>query len=153
MRAAATDMTTGSEARHVIRFALPLLAGNLLQQVYNVADTAIVGKKLGHFSQSARLVGQKYGYLSNACHNFFLRLNLAVIDNVLRLAFKPRKRARFDQGDANAETDETVEARLESCFKTVDIGDLVAEELLRHLDLNFHRVMVALSVDIDHVIR
>ena len=47
MRAMATDMTTGNEAKHVIRFALPLLAGNLLQQVYNVADTAIVGKKLG----------------------------------------------------------------------------------------------------------
>ncbi len=41
------DMTTGSEARHLIRFALPLLAGNLLQQTYNAADTMIVGKFLG----------------------------------------------------------------------------------------------------------
>ena len=47
MRTTAIDMTTGSEARHIIRFSLPLLAGNLLQQVYNAADTAIVGKKLG----------------------------------------------------------------------------------------------------------
>ena len=41
------NMTTGSEAGHIIRFALPLLGGNLLQQTYNVADTAIVGKFLG----------------------------------------------------------------------------------------------------------
>lgn len=42
-----TDMTTGSEFRHIIRFALPMLAGNLFQQVYNIADSVIVGKYLG----------------------------------------------------------------------------------------------------------
>ncbi len=40
-------MTRGSEAGLLIRFALPLLAGNLLQQVYTATDTAIVGKVLG----------------------------------------------------------------------------------------------------------
>lgn len=40
-------MTQGSEAKLLIRFALPLLAGNLLQQVYTATDTAIVGKVLG----------------------------------------------------------------------------------------------------------
>ena len=47
MGTAAIDMTKGSETGHIIRFSLPLLAGNLLQQFYNVADTAIVGKALG----------------------------------------------------------------------------------------------------------
>ena len=41
------DMTTGSEWRHIVLFTLPLLAGNLLQQVYNIADTIIVGQYLG----------------------------------------------------------------------------------------------------------
>ncbi len=41
------DMTTGSEAGQIIRFTLPLLAGNLLQQFYNIADTIIVGRFLG----------------------------------------------------------------------------------------------------------
>ncbi len=41
------DMTNGSETGHVLRFTLPLLLGNLLQQLYNVADTIIVGKCLG----------------------------------------------------------------------------------------------------------
>lgn len=42
-----TDMTTGSEFRHIIRFALPMLAGNLFQQLYNVVDSIIVGRYLG----------------------------------------------------------------------------------------------------------
>lgn len=41
------DMTNGSETGHILRFTLPLLLGNLLQQLYNVADTIIVGKCLG----------------------------------------------------------------------------------------------------------
>lgn len=47
MKAAAVDMTKGNEIGLIIRFSLPLLAGNLLQQLYNVVDTAIVGKTLG----------------------------------------------------------------------------------------------------------
>lgn len=40
-------MTSGSETGHIVRFALPLLFGNLLQQTYNIADTIIVGQYLG----------------------------------------------------------------------------------------------------------
>ncbi|MGN1416288.1 MAG: MATE family efflux transporter, partial [Oscillospiraceae bacterium] len=40
-------MTEGSETGHIIRFALPLLGGNLLQQTYNIIDTLIVGRYLG----------------------------------------------------------------------------------------------------------
>lgn len=47
LHTAAVNMTEGRESRRIIRFALPLLAGNLLQQLYNLADTAIVGKQLG----------------------------------------------------------------------------------------------------------
>lgn len=43
----AKDMTQGSEARLILSFTLPLLLGNLLQQLYNIADTIIVGKVLG----------------------------------------------------------------------------------------------------------
>lgn len=40
-------MTSGSETGHILRFALPLLCGNLLQQTYNIVDTMIVGRYLG----------------------------------------------------------------------------------------------------------
>ena len=35
------DMTRGNPFRLVLKFALPLFFGNLLQQFYNLADTAI----------------------------------------------------------------------------------------------------------------
>lgn len=41
------DMTTGSSARKIFFFSLPLLIGTVFQQVYNLADSAIVGKILG----------------------------------------------------------------------------------------------------------
>ena len=41
------DMTSGSPARLLASFAAPLFLGNLLQQVYNLADTAIAGHLLG----------------------------------------------------------------------------------------------------------
>lgn len=40
-------MTTGSSFRHIVRFTLPMLLGAVLQQMYSLADTAIVGKHLG----------------------------------------------------------------------------------------------------------
>ena len=41
------DMTQGSIIRHIILFAIPLLVGNLFQQLYNVVDTMVVGYRLG----------------------------------------------------------------------------------------------------------
>ena len=47
------DMTTGSEFGHIMKFALPMLAGNLFQQLYNVTDSMIVGQILGPDSFAA----------------------------------------------------------------------------------------------------
>ena len=38
------DMTTGSIAGNLILFALPLLLGNLFQQLYNMVDTWVIGQ-------------------------------------------------------------------------------------------------------------
>lgn len=40
-------MTEGSELKHIILFTLPLFAGNVFQQLYNIVDSIIVGKYLG----------------------------------------------------------------------------------------------------------
>lgn len=37
------DMTQGSIVRHIILFALPLLVGNIFQQLYNTVDSWVVG--------------------------------------------------------------------------------------------------------------
>ena len=42
-----TSMVEGSPLKLMLRFAMPLLAGNLLQQTYNIIDAAIVGQTLG----------------------------------------------------------------------------------------------------------
>ena len=41
------DLTKGSPMRLILSFGIPLLFGYLFQQMYNVVDTAIVGKTLG----------------------------------------------------------------------------------------------------------
>ena len=38
------NMVTGSPGKNILFFALPVFAGNLFQQIYNVVDTVIVGK-------------------------------------------------------------------------------------------------------------
>ena len=47
------DMTQGSTTRHLVRFALPLLAGNLFQQLYNMVDTWVVGNFVSNEAFSA----------------------------------------------------------------------------------------------------
>ena len=41
------DMSRGNPARLIISFMLPVLAGNIFQQFYNVVDSVIVGQFLG----------------------------------------------------------------------------------------------------------
>ena len=41
------DMTFGRPSKHILAFALPLIFGNLFQQLYSMADTIIVGQYLG----------------------------------------------------------------------------------------------------------
>ena len=47
------DMTAGSIPRHLILFALPLLAGNIFQQLYNTVDTWVVGNYVSGTAFSA----------------------------------------------------------------------------------------------------
>ena len=47
MKDRTTDMTTGSPVKHIILFAIPSLIGNVFQQVYNIADSIIVGRFVG----------------------------------------------------------------------------------------------------------
>ena len=40
------NMTTGSPAKHILNFAIPLILANVGQQFYMIADAAIVGRGL-----------------------------------------------------------------------------------------------------------
>ena len=49
----AKDMTLGSPWKRILEFSIPMLLGNLAQQLYNTADTVIVGKYIGDLALSA----------------------------------------------------------------------------------------------------
>lgn len=52
------DLTQGSITKTLLLFAMPMIAGNLLQQFYNIADTLIVGRFLG--AEALAAVGSSY---------------------------------------------------------------------------------------------
>lgn len=52
------DLTQGGITGTILRFAIPMILGNLLQQCYNIADTFIVGHYLGADALAA--VGSAY---------------------------------------------------------------------------------------------
>lgn len=52
------NLTEGSVTKTILLFSLPMIAGNLLQQLYNIADTLIVGRFLGSGALAA--VGASY---------------------------------------------------------------------------------------------
>lgn len=43
----ATDMTTGSPWKRIVIFTLPMLLGNIAQQLYSTVDSIVVGKYVG----------------------------------------------------------------------------------------------------------
>ena len=52
------ELTSGGVTGAMLRFALPMILGNLLQQLYNIADTIVVGRALGADALAA--VGSAY---------------------------------------------------------------------------------------------
>ena len=66
------DMTTGGITGHIIRFALPLLVGNIFQQLYNTVDTWVVGNFVSNEAFSA--VGT-VGPIINMLIGFFTGLS------------------------------------------------------------------------------
>lgn len=62
------DMTEGVIWKQLVAFALPLLIGNLFQQLYNTVDSLIVGNLLGSsalaaVSSSSSLIFMLIGFL------------------------------------------------------------------------------------------
>ncbi|MGM9605799.1 MAG: MATE family efflux transporter [Faecousia sp.] len=47
------DMTKGSILSHLIRYAIPMILGNILQLTYNAVDSIIIGKFLGENALAA----------------------------------------------------------------------------------------------------
>lgn len=47
------DLTSGKVGRQILRFTIPMLIGNVFQQLYNVVDSIVIGKFLGNEALAA----------------------------------------------------------------------------------------------------
>lgn len=47
------DLTIGNESKLILSFALPMLYGNIFQQLYNIVDSIVIGKYLGNEALAA----------------------------------------------------------------------------------------------------
>ncbi len=70
-----SDMTVGSPARGILRFAVPLVLGYILQQMYQVIDAAIVGRWIGvnalaAVGASASVMFLVMGFCNGSCAGF-----------------------------------------------------------------------------------
>ena len=71
------NMTEGSIFRHLIKFAIPLLIGNLFQLLYNMVDTWVVGQFVS--KQAFAAVGT-LGHVTNLMIGFFIGLSNAPLN-------------------------------------------------------------------------
>lgn len=55
------DLTTGHEGKLILKFALPMLAGNVFQQLYNVVDSIVIGHFVGKEALAA--VGASFPFI------------------------------------------------------------------------------------------
>ena len=85
------DLTKGSIIRGLLLFALPMIAGNLLQQLYNIADTLIVGQALGRNALAA--VGSAYT-LMTFLTSIFLGLSMGSRSAVFDRSWDARRTRR-----------------------------------------------------------
>ena len=70
-----TDMTVGSPTQGILRFALPLILGYILQQMYLVIDAAIVGRWVGvealaAIGASSSITFLIMGFCNGSCAGF-----------------------------------------------------------------------------------
>lgn len=87
------DLTKGSISRSLLLFALSMIAGNMLQQLYNIADTLIVGRVLGRNALAA--VGSAYALLTFLTSIF---LGLSMGAGALFSIYKAKRRKRGIKG-------------------------------------------------------
>ena len=53
------DMTSGNPYKLILIFSLPLLVGNIFQQLYNMVDSIVVGNVVGEKALAAVSTGQR----------------------------------------------------------------------------------------------
>ncbi len=61
MSSTTKDLTKGSPLKVILKFSLPMIVGNIFQQLYNVVDSIIVGKFIG--TKALAAVGSSFAIM------------------------------------------------------------------------------------------
>ena len=119
------DMTTGNPVSQIIRFTIPMLLGNLAQQLYNTADSVIVGRFVGDNALAA--VGSA-GPLLNLMIVLFVGISVGASIMVSQY-FGARQREKLSWTIGNCITMTGIASLI-----IMIIGPLAARPLLRLLN-------------------
>lgn len=117
-----TDMTQGSPLRHILLFSIPLLAGNIFQQMYNMVDTWVVGRFVSNEAYAA--VGS-VGPIINMLIGFFMGLSSGA-GVVISQTYGAK---RFDQVEQAVHTAMTMTLIMGAAFTVLGLS--VAPVMLR----------------------
>lgn len=121
----AQDMTVGAPWRRITEFAVPMLIGNLAQQLYSTVDTIVVGKYVGDLALSA--VGS-----AGPVFNLMLALFVGVATGagiVVSQYYGAKDRENLSQAIGNCLT-----LAMLASIATMIIGPLITMPLLRLLN-------------------
>ena len=61
------NMTSGSPGKLILTFAIPLIIGNIFQQLYTIADTMIVGRVIGAALILPKFIGENGIFYAEIC--------------------------------------------------------------------------------------
>ena len=112
--ATSKEMTAGPALPLILKFTLPLLLGNLLQQTYSLVDAAIVGKFLGinalaSVGASTSVVFLILGFCNGCCGGFgipvaqkFGARDYSTMRSYVAVSLKPERRLTVSQRTDNA---------------------------------------------------
>ena len=122
---AAKDMTQGPPWKRIAEFAIPMLIGNIAQQLYNTVDTVVVGKYVGDNALSA--VGSA-GPILNLLLALFVGISTGA-GIVVSQSFGEGNKEKLSQGIGNCITLAAIASVI-----TMIVGTLIARPLLELLD-------------------
>ena len=111
---ARTDLTEGPITKRLVMFALPILAGNIVQQLYNVADSIIVARFVGPTAMASVVVGGPVMMLFSA-----LFMGLSMGGNILIAQYRGAR--QFEQLERAVNTVLALSIIFGACFTTMGI--------------------------------
>ena len=121
----ARDMTVGSPAKRILEFSIPMLIGNIAQQLYNTADSVIVGHYVGDNALAA--VGSASPIL-----NLLLALFVGISTGagiIVSQSFGARDRERLSKGIGNC-----ISLTFVATIVIMVVGPIITMPMLKLLD-------------------